>query len=407
VARRYKIIAVVLCVLLLFTGCDMLKTMSNEDKQWKMYEDSAQGSTVRLYAWDGDEAANKWFDTVLALKLKETYGITLKRIPATYDTIFEMLKGNKDLKQDVGDIDLLWISGWNFEYAKKHDYLFGPFSDKLPNVVKYLNSKEPEVASDRGFPTQGYSVPFGHKQLALFINEDAIFDPPQDLQGLLDTARNHPGKFTYPVPEDPAGMAFLETIIYGEVGYKTIANTNPNKAAVEAAIAPAIGYLKQMAPYLYEAGRTYPSSEAELDPMFQDGRLLMTMSMDHNHATKMLDSDKFPQGVRPFFPNNGTAGTAHYFAIPYNSANKSGAMVAINLCLTPEMQADKFMSNGWGDIPVLSVPNLSADELKLLKKSVLKKTSPKLEDLVQHRQPQLSVALEGLIKEIWHEQIHR
>ncbi len=403
--RTRRIIAWLGAVLLLLSGCDILDNRPGVTRDWRLVEKSAAGTTVNLYAWGGDDRANKWFDETLKPYLAETYEVKLNRVPMNYDEIFDMMSADAEAKRTSGEIDLLWISGRNLEYAKNQKYLFGPFSSKLPNVSLYLNPKDPEVLADRGVPLEGYAVPLGHRQLALFYNEDMIYDPPTDLTSLMETVKANSGKFTYPMPDDPAGMAFIESVIYDKVGYKTLSELPPNKTEVAAAIQPGLDYLKALKPYLWMSGAQYPATEAELDRLFTDGTLAMAMSTDHNHATRLISEDKYNPAAKPFFLKSGTVGNTHYLSIPWNAPNKSGAMVTINAALDLKMQASKFRTTEWGDIPVLNLQALSAEDLRTLKKSVAKKTSPKLEELVNHRQPQMSVALEAIVKQLWVEQM--
>lgn len=399
------ILACIAAGVLLLAGCDILDNRPGVTREWRLVEKSAAGTTVNLYAWDGDKRANEWFDKTLKPYLAENYKVTLNRVAMNYDDIFDLMAADVEAKRSNGDIDLLWIGGRNFEYARNQKYLFGPFSERLPNVTLHLDSKDPEVLKDRGVPIEGYAVPLGHRQFTLFFNEDVIYDAPTDLESMLAAAKANSGKFTYPNPEDPAGMAFIESVLYDKAGAKTLSDLTPNKAAVAAAIQPGLDYLKTLKPYLWQQGTKYPASEAELDTLFADGTLVMAMSMDHNHAMKLLAEDKYNEGAKPFSLKNGTVGSTHYLSIPWNAANKSGAMVVINASLDVSMQASKFKPTEWGDIPVLNMGSLSEEDLRILKKSVTKKTSPKLDDLLGHRQPQLSAEVEAVIKQLWNEQL--
>lgn len=402
---KHKLVAWMAAALLLLSGCDVFDNRPGVTRDWRLVEKSAHGTAVNLYAWGGDSQANKWFDETLKPYLDEQYQIELNRIPMNYDDIFSLMVADAEAKRSKGDIDLLWIGGRNFEFAKTGGYLFGPFSDKLPNVKVYLDPADPEVVSDRGVPIEGYSVPLGHRQLTMFYNEDVIYDPPTDLAELLDAVKANSGKFTYPRPDDPAGMAFIQSVIYAKSGYKTIAELNANKESVAAAIQPGLDYLLTLKPYLWQEGKRYPANEAELDNLFSDGTLAMSMSVDHNHATRLIADDKYNPGAKPFFLKDGAVGSTHYLSIPWNAPNKSGAMVVINAALDLKMQASKFKTAGWGDIPVLNAQSLNSEELKLLKKSVTKKTSPRLEDLITSRQPQMSVNIEVIIKQMWSEKL--
>lgn len=403
--RRIRWYVLFLAAILVLSGCSLLDKRPGVTRDWRLMEKSAVGTTVNLYAWAGDENANKWIDETLKPYLAETYKIKLRRVPMNYDEIFKLMASDMEAKRSSGDIDLLWISGSNFEYAMKNKYLFGPFATKLPNVTTYLDTLNPEFIKDRGVLLENYAVPMGRKQMAFFYNEDVIYDPPTDLDSLMTTVKANPGLFTYPDPGDPLGMAFIETVIYGKADTKAILELGPSRSEVAALIAPALKYLQTMEPYLWKKGTAYPASESEIDRLFASDALAIAMSTDHNHATKLISEDRYNPGAKPFKLNSGTVGTTHYLAIPWNATNKSGAMVVINGVLDISMQASKFRPSVWGDIPVLNLDALLPEDLKTLKKSVNKKTSPKLEDLVKYRNPQLSPAVEAIIRDLWYEQI--
>lgn len=403
--RMKRLVALAAAALLLLTGCDLLDKRPGITREWRMMEKSAVGTTVNLYAWGGDAGANRWFDETLKPYLADTYKITLNRVPMNYDEIFELLAADQELKRSSGDMDLLWISGRNLEYAQTSGYLFGPYTDRLPNVNLYLSPKDPELLADRGVAIEGYAAPLGRRQLGLFYNEDVLYDPPTDLNSLMAAVKANPGTFTYPRPEDPAGMAFIQSVIIGSVGEETVSKLPPSKEAVAAAIRPGLDYLKALEPYLWQEGAVYPANEAELDRLFANGTLAMAMSWDHNHATRLLAEDRYNPGAKPFTLASGTVGNTHYLSIPFNAANKSGAMVVVNAALDVPMQASKLRPADWGDLPVLDLGLLPAESVRTLKKSISKKTSPKLEDLAGHRLPQLSPSLEAIITELWYEQI--
>lgn len=401
--RHYlKLVYLIICVFIM-TACSM-PASDNVDREWQLIEDSARNTTVRLYAWEGNSEANEWFDGYLKKELMDTYGITLIRVPMSYQEIFQTLKADKMNEIDNGEMDLLWISGANFKYAYENEYLFGPYASKLPMYEQNLSAKNPEVQYDLFFPVRGYEVPFGKTQFTLFYNEDLLYEPPESFDDLMTFAKANPGMFTYPAPPDPDGSAFVRSVVYHFVNYKTLMTTQMNKMEMTKIMQPAIGYLKEMEPYLWREGTRYPSSGKELDKLFFDGEVVISMSYDHNHATDMLDGFNYPEGSKPLMLDT-MVGRTHYLAIPYNSMNKSGAMIVMNHCLSAEAQASKFNVRTWGDIPVLERQLLSASDLRLLTKAVTKKTSPKLDDLLDHRASEVPVEMANLINEIWMEEI--
>ncbi len=393
----------VLIFVLLFTACD-IPSGESVNREWELIEDSAMNTTVNLYAWDGNHEANEWIDKYLKKDLMTQYGITLNRIPMSYLEIFQIFENDRIKENKMGEIDLLWISGANFKYAYENDYLFGPFADKLPNFKNKLNSKDPEVMYDMFYPTRGYEVPFGKSQFMMFFNEDILFEPPTNYQGLKQAAMDNPGMITYPAPPNAVGSAFVRSFIYSHVGYKTFMDMKAEKTVVAAAIMPAISDLKEMEPYLWKKGERYPVNAEELDQLFFDGEIMVSMSHDHNHGTDKVSDFKYPDGTKPLILES-FAGRTHYLAIPDTSTNKSGAMVVINYAISADAQASKFRIGTWGDIPVLERGLLTTDEIRQLKKAVTKKTSPKLDHLLDNRVPEMPTDIAKLVDEIWMEEV--
>ncbi|MEP7330183.1 MAG: ABC transporter substrate-binding protein, partial [Betaproteobacteria bacterium] len=68
--------------------------------------------------------------------------------------------------------------------------------------------------------------------------------------------------------------------------------------------------------------------------------------------------------VRTFVFRKGTIGNTSFVAIPYNAANKEGAMVVANFLLDPETQAHAQDLRQMGNFSVLDFTKLTAAERK-------------------------------------------
>lgn len=365
---------------------------------------NSKGSTVNFYGWGGDIRINKWIDEYLASKLKEEYDITLNRVPMNIDEILNKLLGEKQLNAD-GTIDIVWINGENFYTAKNNDLLFGPFSNKLPNFNKYIDNESLEVKYDFGFPVEGYEVPYGKAQFVFIYDENKVPNIAKDHRELLRIIRDNPGKFTYPAPPDFTGSAFVRNIIYDIVGYEQFIDMKADKETVYNTIKPAIDYLKELKPYLWKEGKTYPASSAQLSNMFSDNEVVMSMSYNPNYASGKIITGEFPESTKTFVFDKGTIGNTHFLAIPNNSTNKSGAMVVIDYILSVEAQSSKYNPDNWGDLPVLDNNKLSDEEKSIFKNIKLGKASLPQEYLLEHRVPEMPANLIPIIEEIWLENI--
>ena len=90
-------------------------------------------------------------------------------------------------------------------------------------------------------------------------------------------------------------------------------------------------------------------------------------------------------------------------AIAKNSANKAGAMVAINEMLSPEVQADRY--DQLKVIPVLDNTKLSDDQKAEFDKVDLGKGTIPQDELLSKRLPEMPAQLVPIIEEIWNEEV--
>jgi putative spermidine/putrescine transport system substrate-binding protein len=362
-----KTLAILIALLLLVAGCARNEPQTpQEPADFAQALETARGTTVTFYGWGGDQSVNSWIDNVLAVGLKENYDVTLRRVPMNIDEILNKLMGEKEAGVASGDIDVVWINGENFYTAKNAGLLYGPFADMLENYGRYLNPNDPDIHFDFGTPIEGMSVPYGKAQL-VFIGDTAVLDSfPTSAEELLEMARQNPGRLTYPAPPHFVGSAFVRNIIYEIVGFDALFNAPSDENAILEVIRPALDFLVELKPYLWQAGATYPSDNIALDMMFVDGLSLMTMNYTPLYAAQRIAAGEFPQTAQTFVFDKGNIGNTHYVAIPFNAPNKAGAMALINHIISPEMQTTKYDVNNWGDLPVFDASRLSSEQRAVL-----------------------------------------
>lgn len=170
-------------------------TKDASDMTFEEALESAKGKTVNFYGWGGDEKRNNWIDNSIAPKMKEKYDITVNRVPMDIDEINNLLLNENNAGKD-GSIDVIWINGENFAAAKKQDFLFGPFTDKLPNFNDYVDGESADVKYDFGEPTEGLEAPYGKAQFVFVYDSAVIPNPPKNAEELLEVAKANPGKLT-------------------------------------------------------------------------------------------------------------------------------------------------------------------------------------------------------------------
>lgn len=375
------------------------------DVSWEQVLEKARGTTASFYGWGGDPRINAWLDEVVAPRLMDEYGVTLHRVGMNIDEILNKLLGEKMAGREDGGMDVIWINGENFFSARENGLLQGPFTERLPNFVKYVDAGAREFQFDFGYPVEGYEAPYGRAQLVLFGNKALLPKLPRSTAELLEVAKANPGMITYPAPPEFTGSAFVRTVICDLVGYDVIKDLPVEKEAVRKAVAPAMEYLQELAPFLWMEGRSYPSTNAQLKNMYADGEVLVGMSYAPFLAAGKIRSGEFPATTEPFLFDRGTVGNVHYLAIPFNAPNYEGALVVINHLLSVEVQASKFDPARWGDLPVLAPERLSPEEKALFDEVDIGRGALPVETILSRRIPEVPARLIPIIEEIWAESL--
>ncbi len=264
-----------------------------------------KNKVVNLYGWGGDERVNTWIDKELAAYVKENYNITLNRIPMNIDEILLKLTNEKS-STEKGNIDIIWINGENFHYAKENELLYGPFLDKLENAQGYINLQGDAANKDFGYSTEGYEAPWGTAQFVLNYDSDKINIPPTNAEKLKEYVTKNPGRFTYPQASDFTGSAFIRTVLYDIIGYDKLKDLPADYDEVKEAMAPALEYLKEVEPYLWKKGEVYPTDSAQLDSLYQDGEVDIAMDYNANKTLSKVMDKSWPVSTKSFVWDKGT-----------------------------------------------------------------------------------------------------
>ncbi|GAB6098201.1 ABC transporter substrate-binding protein [Halanaerocella petrolearia] len=369
-------------------------------QDWNKIVKSAQGMEVNFYMWGGNRTINHWVDTYVVSQLKEEYNIELNRVPMGPDDYLNKLLGEKQIGKEEGSIDLLWINGENFKTAKENDLLFGPFVDELPNYHKYIDKRSDKNTTDFGFSTKGYEAPYSRAQFVFVYDQAKITNPPTSFDKLVSWIKEHPGKFTYPAPPDFTGSAFVRHVIYRLTGgYKQYYDMS--KEEFRANIQPALEFLAELEPYLWRKGSTYPATIAQLDNMFADGEIWMSMGYDPSKATSKIAKGNYPDSARTFVLEKGTISNTNFLAIPFNAPNKAGALVTANFLESFSAQVSKYKPTNWGALPVFDYDKLSSEEKKKLDNVDTGVATLSQETLDAHSVPEIPAHLVPIIEEEW------
>lgn len=411
----FLMIAMVLSVI---TGCSGEKDLVETPKNNEVIVDSqafdpnadfdkileeAKGKTVSFYGWGGDEDRNKWLNQTVATALKEKYDITLEVVGMDIDQILAKLAAEKQAGLEEGTIDMIWINGENFYSAKENDLLFGPFAEQLPNFKKYIDGEDEEVKNDFGFPIEGYEAPYGKAQM-VFINDSAVTEEiPRNAEGFMEYCKKYAGKVTYPALPDFTGSAFVRTLIYDVIGHEQFLDMEADKEVVREALEPALEYLKELNKHLWNQGKTFPATSGEVNNMFQDGELVMTMSYGPYSVATGIEKGIYNNTVRTFLFDKGTVGNTNYIAMAKNSPNKAAAMVAINEIISAEIQATQFEE--LRSLPVVSYDKLTDEEKARFDNVNIGQGVLPQDELLSKRLPEMPANIVPIIEEIWAEEV--
>ena len=397
-----KLIALLLAAVMVLglAGCGAEKQeIDLNNATWDEIVAAAKGTTVTFYGWGGDENRNNWLNTTVAQHVKENYDITLEVVGMNIDDILAKLSGEKQAGSSKGSIDMIWINGENFYSAKDNGLLWGPFTEKLPNMANYIDLNDPETLNDFCMPIEGYEAPYAKAQMVMYTDTAVTPDLPASAAELMEFAKANPGKVTYPALPDFTGSAFVRNIIYELCGWEQFQTMEADYDTVKAAIEPALEYLRQLNPYLWNEGKTFPDSSNTVDAMFSDGELVMAMSYGPFSVATGIDKGIYTETTQTFVFENGTIGNTNYMAIGFNSPNKAGAMVVINAIISGEIQLTQYAQ--LRELPVVATEKLSAEELAAFDAVDLGKGVLSQAELLAHRLPEMPASLVPIIEQIW------
>jgi putative thiamine transport system substrate-binding protein len=131
---------------------------------------------------------------------------------------------------------------------------------------------------------------------------------------------------------------------------------------------PALDWLAEIRPHLWRGGTTYPASGPALHQLLNDGEVDFSMAFNPAEASTLIAQGRLPTGVRSFILDGGTIANTHFLAVPFNAANRAGALVTAEFLLSPEAQARKQDPAIWGDPTVLDVTALPPAERALFER---------------------------------------
>lgn len=366
--RRFLWLSASASLVTLMSNCAQSNSTSTPSRldlktaSWNDVVAAAKGTTVNWAMWGGSDKTNAYADQWVADQLKRQYSVTLNRIPLN-DTVEAVNKVAGEVQAGLkqgGSIDLVWINGENFRTMKQGKLLYGPFTDKLP-AMQHYDLANAAVLSDFGLPIDGYEAPYTGSYYVMAADLAKVPQVPTNFTDLLAWAKANPGRFAYVAPPAFDGSRFLLTALYGVTGgYQQYAGAEFNETLWNQKSPQVWAYLKQLEPYLWRSGETYPPDQTRLQQLFANGEIWM-MPVFISKVAEGLANGQFPKTTKAFTLPGISLNDPSFTAIPINASNPAGAMVLANILASPEGQLEKFKPQVWGDPPLLTIQNVSPE----------------------------------------------
>lgn len=338
---------------------------------WVGIESRARGQTVYFNAWAGNEHINAYVQWAAA-EVQRAHGVRLEHVKISDAAeVVRRVRTEKAAGRTDGTVDMVWINGENFLTMKREGLLFGPFSEALPSYQHVDVVGKPTTRMDFSEPVDGMEAPWGMAQLTFFADRSRVPVPPRSMASLLDFARAHPGRVTYPRLPEFHGTTFVKQALLETAPDRRPLYQPVTPQALAATTAPLWNYLDALHPALWRNGRQFPQGAGAVRQMMADGELLLALTFNPNEAANEIAARRLADSVYSFQFPGGTIANTHFLAIPVNARAKEGAQVVANFLLSAPAQARKADIKYWGDPTVLAPDKLPAVQRALFAGTVL------------------------------------
>jgi putative thiamine transport system substrate-binding protein len=330
---------------------------------WNDIVAKAKGQTVNFNAWAGDEKTNAFLQWV-GEEVGRRYGVKLVHVKLkdTAEAVTRVVAEKAAGRNTGGTVDLIWINGPNFLAMKQQSLLFGPFTQALPSYARVDTTNIRSNVVDFTIPVEGMESPWRRAQIVFVYDSKRVANPPRSVPELLEWAKKNPGRLTHPAVRNFLGATFLKQALWELAPDPSVLQrpaTDDNFAAVTA---PMWAWYDALRPYLWRQGKQLPENGPAQRQLLNDGEIDMLVSFNPAEAAVSVNAGLLPDSVRTVVFARGTIGNTSFVAIPYNAANKEGAMVVADFLLEPATQAYAQDFRQMGNFTVLDFATLSPNE---------------------------------------------
>ncbi|ARN78803.1 hypothetical protein BST97_12835 [Nonlabens spongiae] len=357
-----------------------------KNASWQQIETEALGKTVNMMMWAGDPKINDYMKNYVAPAVKEKYDIDLEISSGQGNTIVQLLMTEMQAGKD-GNVDMMWINGETFYQLRQINGLHGPFVDQLPNS-QFVDLDNPFIGKDFQEPIEGMEAPWGNVQMTLIYDSEKTDQLPQSREELLAFAKANPNKFTF--DNQFTGLTFMKALLIDIAGGEQALAGDFNEKKYGKYSKALWAYLRELKPYLWKKGETFPEDVAQMHQLFASGELLMTMSNNDAEVDNKINEGLFPESARAYVPEFGTIQNSHYLGIAKNAVDKAAAMAVINFMISPEAQLKKQNPEVWGDGTVLDLDKLPGDFKTKFQNIPARKYAPKRSEIQKNALQELA-----------------
>lgn len=314
---------------------------------WDAVLAQADGQTVSWYMFGGDDALNSFVDDEVAPRLADL-GVTLDqvRVTDTADAVNAVLGEQRAGLTSDGSVDAIWINGENFATGVQADLWACGWADQLPNA-RYVDLDDPALATDFGVPVDGCESVWQQASSALVYDSAELESSDVATVGsLLSWASRNPGRFTYPAPPDFTGSMAVRSILYAQIDGPDKLPTQFDEAAFENGTAPLWKLLNEIEPSLWRGGKTYPTSQEDVEKLYSDGEISAFFTYGPGAVAQKVADGTYPDSTREAVPASGNISNHSYVAIPANAAHQAAALVLANTLQDPDVQLALYEATG-------------------------------------------------------------
>jgi len=338
-------------------------TAHAQDAGWTAVVAKARGQTVNWNAWAGDEKTNA-FITWVGAEVERRFGVKVNHVKLkdTSEAVTRVVAEKAAGRDTGGSVDLVWINGPNFLALSEQRLLFGPFATKLPNYRFVDTEHIRSNVVDFTIPVDGMESPWRRAQIVFVYDAKRVPEPPRSMAALAQWSARHPGRTTHPSVRNFLGATFLKQALY-ELAPDPAALQRPATDASFAAVtAPLWAWYDALRPSLWRRGMQFPENGPAQRQLQNDGEIDLMISFNPAEAAVAQLAGQLPDSTRTVVFDGGTIGNTSFVAIPYNAANKEGAMVVADFLLEPATQARAQDVREMGNFTVLDLAKLTPAE---------------------------------------------